>query len=99
MSLIAFVLFLPMKEKFHVIDSHKLSDIFRPFAGYKAVRLIPRDTKTGGKVFFCFADFENTTQTTMVINTLQGYRFDKEDVIGLQFSYAVANNKTPKYGN
>jgi len=28
-----------------------------------------------------------------VINTLQGYRFDKEDILGLQFSYANSNNK------
>jgi hypothetical protein len=36
----------------------------------------------------CFADFENSFQTTLVINTLQGYRFDKEDILGLQFTYA-----------
>ena len=36
----------------------------------------------------CFADFENSLQTTLVINTLQGYRFDKDDIWGLLFSYA-----------
>ena len=47
----------------------------------------------------CFAEFENTFQATVVINTLQvshsltkfllqGYRFDKDDILGLQFSYA-----------
>ena len=46
-------------------------DMFRPFPGFKSVRLIPRDKKNGEKVIFCFADFENTLQTTMVINTLQ----------------------------
>ncbi len=46
-------------------------DIFRPFPGYKCVRLIPRETKTGERVLFCFADFENTLQSTLVINTLQ----------------------------
>ncbi len=51
-----------------VLDS---LDIFRPFPGYKRVRLIPRDTKSGGRVLFCFADFENALQATLVINTLQ----------------------------
>jgi hypothetical protein len=58
-------------------------DIFRPYLGFKSLRLIPRETKDGQKVHFCFADFENTHQTTMVINTLQGYRFHKDDIIGL----------------
>ena len=58
-------------------------DIFRPFKGYKSVRLIPRDKGYEGKVLFCFADFENPMQTTVVINTLQGYRFDKDDIWGL----------------
>jgi len=49
-------------------------DMFRPFPGFKSVRLIPRDKKNGEKVIFCFADFDNSLQTTMVINTLQvGY--------------------------
>ena len=55
------------------------------------MRLVPRETKDGKKVHFAFADFENTSQTTMVIETLQGYRFDRDDIMGLQFSYAVAN--------
>ena len=45
-------------------------DIFRPFPGFKSVRLIPREKKPGEKVIFCFADFENAFQTTLVINTL-----------------------------
>jgi hypothetical protein len=41
----------------------------------------------------CFVDFESALQTTIVINTLQGYRFDKDDNYGLQLSYATINNK------
>ena len=52
------------------------------------MRLIPRDINQDEKVILCFADFENSFQTTLVINTLQGYRFDKDDIWGLQFSYA-----------
>ena len=71
----------------------EVAHIFRPFPGYKSVRLIPREKRPGEKVIFCFADFDNKLQTTMVINTLQGYRFDKDDILGLQFSYATTNNK------
>lgn len=51
-------------------NEREVSHIFRPFIGFKSLRLIPRETKDGLKVHFAFADFENTTQTTMVINTL-----------------------------
>ena len=65
-----------------------LADIFRPFKGFRSVRLIPREINADEKVMLCFADFENSLQTTLVINTLQGYRFDKDDIMGLLFSYA-----------
>lgn len=49
----------------------EVAHIFRPFPGFKSVRLIPREKKPGEKVIFCFADFDNKMQTTIVINTLQ----------------------------
>ena len=72
----------------YLISLIRSSDIFRPFRGFKSVRLIPREKGPDEKVILCFADFENALQTTIVINTLQGYRFDKDDIWGLQFSYA-----------
>lgn len=72
----------------------EVAHIFRPFIGFKTVRLIPREKRPGEKVILCFADFESTLQTTIVINTLQGYRFDRDDILGLQFSYAITNNKS-----
>ena len=35
-------------------------DIFRPFKGYKSVRLIPREISPEEKVILCFADFDNS---------------------------------------
>ena len=58
--------------------------------------MIPREKGPDEKVILCFADFENALQTTIVINTLQGYRFDKDDIWGLQFSYA--NKQTNEIG-
>ena len=61
----------------------EVAHLFRPFAGYRSLRLIPRESKDGQKVFLCFADFESLEQSTIVVNTLQGYRFDKNDLVGL----------------
>jgi len=70
----------------------EVAHIFRPFQGFKSVRLVFRD-KNGEKSIICFADFENVIQSTICINTLQGYRFDKNDLIGLHFSYGVTKHK------
>jgi len=82
-------------------SEREVSHIFRPFKGFKAVRLITR-TKNGDKLdktVLCFADFESSLQTTIVINTLQGYRFNKDDHKGLSFSYATINNKGTEHNH
>lgn len=38
----------------------EVAHIFRPFIGFKTVRLIPREKRQGERVMLCFADFENT---------------------------------------
>ena len=70
----------------------EISHIFRPFPGFLSVRLITRE-KNGEKTLICFADFENVYQSTICIYTLQGYRFDKNDLVGLHFSYGVNKQK------
>jgi hypothetical protein len=70
----------------------EIAHIFRPFTGFKSVRLIAKE-KSGEKTLICFADFNNILQSTVCINTLQGYRFDKNDLVGLHFSYGVTKKK------
>lgn len=70
----------------------EVSHLFRPFPGFQSVRLITR-VKDGEKTLLCFVDFENVVQSTVCINTLQGYRFDKSDLVGLHFSYGVSKYK------
>jgi len=43
------------------VDSteREVAHIFRPFIGFKSVRLIPREKGSEEKVILCFADFEN----------------------------------------
>ena len=52
----------------------EVAHIFRPFPGYKSLRLIQKE-KNGENTILCFVDFENSLQSTICINTLQGYRF------------------------
>ena len=56
------------------------------------MRLVPRITRENRKVHFAFGDFQSERQAELVINTLQGYRFHRDDIVGLQFSYAVKEN-------
>jgi RNA recognition motif-containing protein len=74
------------------VTEREVAHIFRPFPGFKSVRLITKDKK-GEKSILCFADFEDITQSTVCINTLQGYRFDKNDLVGLHFSYGISKSR------
>jgi RNA recognition motif-containing protein len=51
-------------------SEREVAHIFRPFIGFRTVRLIRREKRPGEKVVFCFVDFETPLQTTIVINTL-----------------------------
>lgn len=70
----------------------EVAHILRPFPGYMSSRLIVRE-KNGKKTVMCFSDFENVYQATLCIHTLQGYRFDKSELVGLHFSYGVSKQK------
>jgi len=67
---------------------NSLKDVFRPYPGYKEVRLIKKEGKNGRKFYFCFVDFETSLQAAIALQTLQGYRFDKNDKVGLRISFA-----------
>lgn len=43
---------------------------------------------SGREYLLCFVDFENVLQSTIALNTLQDYRFDKHDKQGLKISFA-----------
>eukprot|EP00850_Spirogloea_muscicola_P023873 SM000398S15215 [mRNA] locus=s398:19300:20975:- [translate_table: standard] len=63
--------------------------IFRPFIGYKEVRLVLKDARRGGvgdKIALCFVEFEDAACASTALEALQGkfqksagYRFDEED--------------------
>lgn len=75
-------------------DSSKreVAHIFRPFVGYKEVRLVIKESKLrgGDPLILCFVDFENPACAATALSALQGYRMDEDDpdskFLRLQFS-------------
>ncbi|KAF8106904.1 hypothetical protein N665_0130s0070 [Sinapis alba] len=70
----------------------EVAHIFRPFVGYREVRLVTKDSKhrNGDPVVLCFVDFTNPACAATALSTLQGYRMDESDpdskFLRLQFS-------------
>lgn len=66
--------------------------IFRPFIGFKEVRLVYKEAKVpGGDQFvLCFVDFADARCATTALEALQGYKLDESDPNGsllkLQFA-------------
>ncbi|CAM6127904.1 unnamed protein product [Calypogeia fissa] len=56
--------------------------IFRPFIGFKEVRLVHKDAK---RVVLCFVEFADARCAATALEALQGYKFDETD----QESYAL----------
>lgn len=78
----------------------EVSHIFRPYPGFVNARLIAKKTHEGRKFFFCFVDFENKTQASIAMQTLQGYKFHNKDPSGVRISFATPTNEIKKgYGN
>ncbi|KAL8538070.1 hypothetical protein ACS0TY_000138 [Phlomoides rotata] len=59
----------------------EVSHIFRPFHGYKEVRVVMKEPKRpgGDPVVLCFVDFVSPAHAATVKDALQGYVFDEED--------------------
>ncbi|XP_010537288.1 PREDICTED: nuclear speckle RNA-binding protein B-like [Tarenaya hassleriana] len=70
----------------------EVAHIFRPFVGYKEVRLVTKESKhrNGDPVVLCFVDFINPACAATALSALQGYRMDETDpeskFLRLQFS-------------
>ncbi|XP_043690118.1 RNA-binding protein 2-like [Telopea speciosissima] len=70
----------------------EVAHIFRPFLGYKEVRLVNKEPKNhgGDPLLLCFVDFENPVCATTCLNALQGYKLDDHEpsspILRLQFA-------------
>ncbi|KAM0934644.1 putative RNA recognition motif domain, nucleotide-binding alpha-beta plait domain superfamily [Dioscorea sansibarensis] len=58
----------------------EVAHIFRPFVGFREVRLVCKERYTGGYPFvLCFVDFKTPGQAAVALEALQGYKFDEHD--------------------
>lgn len=70
----------------------EVAHIFRPFVGYKEVRLVSKESKHrgGDPLILCFVDFINPACAATALSALQGYKMDEHDpdspYLRLQFS-------------
>uniref|UniRef100_A0A803L2G1 RRM domain-containing protein n=1 Tax=Chenopodium quinoa TaxID=63459 RepID=A0A803L2G1_CHEQI len=66
--------------------------IFRPFVGYKEVRLVTKEARHSGgdPLVLCFVDFLSPAHAATALDALQGYKFDENDrdtsILRLQFA-------------
>ncbi|XP_055834849.1 RNA-binding protein 2-like isoform X1 [Solanum dulcamara] len=70
----------------------EVAHIFRPFVGYKEVRLVRKESKHrgGDPLILCFVDFIDPACAATALSALQGYKMDEHDhdsaYLRLQFS-------------
>ncbi|GMH08864.1 hypothetical protein Nepgr_010704 [Nepenthes gracilis] len=70
----------------------EVAHIFRPFVGYKEVRLVTKESRhSGGEpLVLCFVDFLTPAHAATAMDALQGYKFDELDhdsaILRLQFA-------------
>lgn len=59
----------------------EVAHIFRPFVGYKEVRLVTKESRHSGgdPLVLCFVDFESPAEAATAKDALQGYKFDEHD--------------------
>ncbi|KAK8710557.1 hypothetical protein V6N13_145875 [Hibiscus sabdariffa] len=59
----------------------EVTHIFRPFVGYKEVRLVTKEPKYhgGDPIKLCFVDFVSPSHAATSMDALQGYLFDEHD--------------------
>ncbi|GMH22284.1 hypothetical protein Nepgr_024127 [Nepenthes gracilis] len=76
----------------HNCTTREVAHIFRPFVGYKEVRLVSKDSKHrgGDPLILCFVDFDNPACAATALSALQGYKMDEQDpdspYLRIQFS-------------
>jgi len=73
----------------------EVAHIFRPFAGYQSVRILPKrvDSTVKNGHHLCFVDFADKALATHAMEVLQGYRMDKYDRSGLHITYAKSDRR------
>lgn len=70
----------------------EIAHIFRPFVGYKEVRLVNKESRNPGRdsVVLGFVDFVSPAHAATAMDALQGYKFDEfdRDSVNLRLQFA-----------
>eukprot|EP00892_Ulva_mutabilis_P007523 jgi/Ulvmu1/5142/UM021_0159.1 len=72
------------------MQKRELCHIFRPFGGFKEVRIVTKTTKEGRPYSFAFAQFENAECAAAALSCLNGYQYDPDnpELGAMQLKYA-----------
>ncbi|CAL5209412.1 unnamed protein product [Lathyrus oleraceus] len=83
-------------------DSTKreVAHIFRPFVGYREVRLVTKESKHrgGDPLILCFVDFVNPACAATALNALQGYKVDEHNPDSSYLWLQFARSPGPRNG-
>ncbi|GMI82975.1 hypothetical protein like AT1G21320 [Hibiscus trionum] len=83
-------------------DSTKreVAHIFRPFVGYKEVRLVSKEFKHrgGDPLILCFVDFSSPACAATAMSALQGYKIDEHNPDSNYLRLQFSRNPGPRSG-
>ncbi|KAK8628596.1 hypothetical protein V6N13_009183 [Hibiscus sabdariffa] len=78
----------------------EVAHIFRPFVGYKEVRLVSKEYKHrgGDPIILCFVDFSSPACAATAMSALQGYKIDEHDPDSNYLRLQFSRNPGPRSG-
>ncbi|KAL4298044.1 hypothetical protein GQ457_12G016150 [Hibiscus cannabinus] len=78
----------------------EVAHIFRPFVGYKEVRLVSKEYKHrgGDPILLCFVDFLSPACAATAMSALQGYKIDEHDPDSNYLRLQFSRNPGPRSG-
>ncbi|KAE8701644.1 MEG5 [Hibiscus syriacus] len=78
----------------------EVAHIFRPFVGYKEVRLVSKEYKHrgGDPVILCFVDFSSPACAATAKSALQGYKIDEHEPDSNYLRLQFSRNPGPRSG-
>lgn len=81
-------------------SKREVAHIFRPFVGYKEVRLVTKESKRrgGDNLILCFVDFVDAACAATALSALQGYRMDEDDRDSKYLRIEFSRNPGPRAG-
>ncbi|XP_058188963.1 RNA-binding protein 2-like [Rhododendron vialii] len=83
------------------ITRREVAHIFRPFVGYKEVRLVSKESRHrgGDPLILCFVDFTNPACAATALSALQGYKIDEHDRDSAYLRLQFSKNPGPRSGS